>query len=168
MSIKIRRATVEDVREISDIHAQSWKVAYKDIIPQQYLEDLKNDFWVLYFKNMISDGILKVQIVFEDNVPVGCISYGKARDKDFDKSGEIISIYVISDYWRKGYGNKLLEAALEDMKKDGYKSVYLWVLEENNNATQFYEKNGFSFNGDKNVIQIMDKALVDLRYVHKQ
>nr|WP_238442437.1 GNAT family N-acetyltransferase [Desulfofalx alkaliphila] len=47
---------------------------------------------------------------------------------------EIVSIYILPDYWRKGYGHRLLKTALTDMKSKGYKNCYLWVLWDNHGA----------------------------------
>jgi len=45
-----------------------------------------------------------------------------------------------------------------------YLSFYLWVLEGNNRARQFYEKNGFYFDGTIREREY-GKLLVQLKYV---
>lgn len=165
MSVIIKTATIKDSKIISEIHALSWKVAYKGIIPQEYLDDLKDDFWVIAFQNWISNNILTVQLLCENETPVGCIAYGKARDEKFLDWGEIVSIYILPDYWRKGYGHKLLETALTDMKSKGYQNCYLWVLRDNYRAKKFYEKYGFYCNNDEFTFEINNKSLTDERYV---
>ena len=37
MSITIRLATYADAQDIANIHARSWEVAYKDILPTEYI-----------------------------------------------------------------------------------------------------------------------------------
>lgn len=32
---------------------------------------------------------------------------------------------------------------MEELQKEGYKKIFLWVLEDNQNARGFYEKMGF-------------------------
>ena len=51
--MEIRKATIDDVKAISRIHALSWKSAYKGIVPQAYLDELKEDFWVQAFEAWI-------------------------------------------------------------------------------------------------------------------
>ena len=165
MKIEIKDATVQDVEVISNIYASSWKVAYQDIIPQGYLDELKNDFWVPSFTNWIGNNILKSKLIYENSIPVGCIAYGNSRDGNLPKWGEIVSIYIHPEYFRKSYGQKLLDVVLADMKKDGYQNCYLWVLKENRNARYFYEKNGFQCSKDEYIFEIMNKQLTDLRYV---
>lgn len=83
MNIKIRNATINDVQIISNIYALSWKSAYKGIVPQKYLDEMKNDFWVSSFKTWISNNTLTVKLIFENDIPVGCIAYGKSRDEKY-------------------------------------------------------------------------------------
>ncbi|KMT22462.1 GNAT family N-acetyltransferase [Clostridium cylindrosporum] len=166
MSLKIRQAVVEDAKVISNIHALSWKSAYKELVPQRYLDDLKNDFWVEAFENWIRSDDLKAKIIYENEKPIGCAIYGKSRDEKLLNWGEIVSIYLLPDYFHKGYGQKLLDNVLIDMKELGYKNIYLWVLEENDKARLFYEKNGFKCNDDKYYFEVMQKQLVNVRYVN--
>lgn len=128
--MEIRKATLDDVREISRIHALSWKSAYKGIVPQGYLDELKLDFWVPAFETWLKENLVTAQLVLENGSPVGCVAYGKARDQSLPNWGEIISIYLLPDYFGKGYGSILLNSALSDLKKSGYQKVYLWVLRE--------------------------------------
>ncbi|WP_434297673.1 GNAT family N-acetyltransferase [Clostridium sporogenes] len=165
MIIEIKDAKLQDAETISNIYALGWKSAYKGIVPQKYLDQLQNNFWVDAFKNWIGNNLFKVKEIYEDSISVGCIVYGKARDEMLTKCGEIVSIYIHPDYFRKGYGQKLLDFALADMKKDNYKNIYLWVLKENKNAQLFYEKNGFQCNQDEYNFEIMGKQLTDIRYV---
>ena len=165
MDVKIRKATLEDAKTISNIYALSWKSAYKGIVPQKYLDELKCNFWVSSFQNWINNNILTAQIIYENELPVGCIAYGKARDVKFANWGEIVSIYLLPDHFRKGYGQKLLQTALIDMRIKGYENCYLWVLKENSNARKFYEMNGFICSNDECICEIMQEQLVDVQYI---
>ena len=129
--MEIRKATIDDVKAISRIHALSWKSAYKGIVPQAYLDELKEDFWVQAFEAWINDNALTAQVILVNGSLVGCVAYGKARDKSLRNWGEVVSIYLLPEHFGKGYGNKLLESALSDLKQsnkslaDHYDSVKL-------------------------------------------
>ena len=50
--IKIRRITPGDSRlEISNIYEQSWKSAYKGIVPQEYLDSIQQGRWASKVNN---------------------------------------------------------------------------------------------------------------------
>ena len=165
MSLLIRNAILQDCAEISKIYALSWKHAYKGIVSQKYLDELKLDFWLPRFQTWICENSLKACILYVDNIPVGCVTYRNSRDEQLPDWGEIPSIYIHPDYYHKGYGKILLTYALDQLRIDGYMNCYLWVLSKNANAIKFYEKNEFVFNGDTCVCNIMDENLTELRYV---
>ncbi|MDO0824126.1 GNAT family N-acetyltransferase [Desulfosporosinus nitroreducens] len=163
--MEIRKASLDDVKKISCIHALSWKSAYKEIIPQTYLDELKEDYWVSAFTTWIKDNILTVQLISENGSAVGCVAYGKSRDNCLPDWGEIVSIYLLPEYFGKGYGSKLLNSALLDLKQSGYQNIYLWVLKNNQRARHFYEKYGLQCTTDECVCEIMRKELIDIRYI---
>lgn len=165
MKVTFRRAVAQDAAAISEIYALSWKAAYRSMVPQQYLDELKLDFWTRKFDSWVTTGKLKADLICADGVPVGCVAYGKAREEQFADWGEIVSIYVRPDCFHKGFGQKLMEIALTNLKADGYQNCYLWVLDENKNARQFYERNGFICNHDICYSEILGKQLTELRYI---
>ena len=85
----------------------------------------------------------------------------------YSDSGEVISIYFLLDYMRKGYGTKLLGAVMNELKKQGFNDVFLWVLEENSIARQFYENYGFNCSNDYLDDNIGGKDLREVRYVYR-
>lgn len=165
--MKIKKATIADVKDISKIHASSWKSAYKGIVPQAYLDELKEDYWVSAFETWLNDSVLTVQVMVDNGGIIGCVAYGKARDKSLFGWGEIISIYLLPEYFGKGYGSKLLERALLDLKQSGFENIYLWVLKLNQRARHFYEKNNWRCNKeDECICEIAGKQLTEIRYVY--
>lgn len=164
--MEIRKGTLDDVKDISRIYALSWKSAYKGIVPQAYLDELKEDFWIPAFSAWLKKDIISVQLILDNGITVGCIAYGKSRDKSLPNWGEIVSIYLLPEYFGKRYGDKLLKCALSDLEKSGYRNIYLWVLKENQRARSFYEKNRFQCYNDECICKIMGKKLTDIRYVY--
>jgi ribosomal protein S18 acetylase RimI-like enzyme len=150
------------------IHSSSWKTAYKGIVPQEYLDKLKNDFWVPAFEKWISDNTIISKLVYADNEAIGCIAYGKSRDISLPDWGEIVSIYALPKYFGRGFGKALLVNAINDLHHKGFENIYLWVLEENLQAQKFYGKNGFSKSEDKLPYEISGEKLIHLRFIHQQ
>ena len=71
-------------------------------------------------------------------------------DDDADESvGEIHAIYLLADYWDKGYGRQLMDFAVNRLKELSCCKVTLWVMEENNRARRFYERYGWVLDGSK-------------------
>lgn len=161
----IKSATIGDIKEISKIHALSWKAAYKNIIPENYLKNLKDDFWVEHFTHIINRNVNKVNVIYKNDILIGCISYGESKDERFSMYGEIFSMYILPEHFGKGYGKKLLTDALDDLKNLGYSKVILWVLKDNKDAISFYEKNGFIESDYVYDFEIMNKKLQTVNYI---
>lgn len=167
MNVTIRKATIMDSEVISRIHASSWKAAYKGIVPQRYLDELKYDFWENAFQNWLINNLVTAQLIYENETPVGCIAYGKSRDEKLPEWGEIVSIYVLPEYCRKGYGQRLIKLAINELDTMGFQNCYLWVLKDNLIARKFYERNGFRCNNDEYNFEILQEPLTDVRFIYK-
>lgn len=162
--MKIRHIQQSDDRlAISHIYEESWKFAYKNILPQSYLDGIPTGKWA---SNLDREGLHSLVVIEGDKV-VGTSSYCRSRTPEFEGFGEIISIYLLPEYIGKGYGKKLLQAVIGELAKLGYQDIFLWVLEENYRARSFYEKAGLSFDGNQTKISIGGKELTELCYSYR-
>lgn len=142
--MEIRYITKDDnYLEISKIYESSWKYAYKDIIPQDYLANIPTGQWA----NSINKAGMNSLVLIENGRMAGTASFCKSRWEKYSDYGEIVSLYFLPDYIGKGYGKLLLNKCIEELKQCGFSKVLLWVLEDNHRARKFYEKNGFIYSG---------------------
>lgn len=102
-----------------------------------------------------------------DREYIGISSFCRSRFEKYTDSGEIISIYLLPEYMRKGYGRELLNFAINELTKQGFKEVFLWVLEENYGARKFYENFGFECTCDYLYDNIGGKDLREIRYIYR-
>lgn len=152
----------DDKFAISRIYEESWKFAYKDIMPQDYLESIPAGRWI---PNLDKEG-MNTLVLLEDGMFVGTSSYCKSRFSDFSNFGEIVSIYVLPQYIGKGYGKKLLDAVVEELAQLGFRDIFLWVLEDNLRARKFYEKAGFTPSDNYLDDNIGGKELREIQYYY--
>lgn len=138
--LEIRYMTDSDDRlAVSKVYEDSWKYAYKGIVPQDYLDGIPEGQWTSH----IEQAGRKNLVMLQDGIIVGTTGFGRSRMAQMDGWGEIISLYFLPEYMGMGHGRSLLQAAVTELNKMGFDKVYLWVLEENQNARHFYEKYGF-------------------------
>ncbi|WP_130863231.1 GNAT family N-acetyltransferase [Bacilliculturomica massiliensis] len=162
--MKIRYITPADDRgSISKVYEESWKYAYKGMIPQDYLDSIQEGRWITNLEN--SDWSTLVCI--EDEKIVGTSSFSRSRFQQFPGWGEIISIYLLTDYMGKGLGKALLDSVIVEMRKMGHENLFLWVLEENLKARHFYEKAGFLMTDDYLDDNIGGKELREICYIYR-
>lgn len=160
--MEIRKITKDDDFEvIGNIYSCSWKTAYRGIVPQEYLDSLGGSRW----SNVLKDSGHDAYVVMDGDKCVGSSSICAARDKNMAGWGEVISIYLLPEYFGSGYAKPLFDCAVNALREKGYADIYLWVLEENVSAQKFYEKQGFHKNGDTAPITIAGKDLIEVRYV---
>lgn len=162
--MEIRPATLADVPAMSRIHALSWKTAYRGMVPQQHLDELQEDRWVPVFEQSFADHTRGALLALLTGEPIGCVTYGPAREVGMQGWAEVPSIYVLPGHFGSGAGRLLLEHAFQQLREDGYSRVYLWVLEQNQRARAFYERRGMAWNGDIAQLEIQGQQLQELRY----
>lgn len=129
----------DDMLEISNIYESSWKFAYKDIIPQNYLDSIPKGRWA---GSITKDGMTSF-VLLENGRMIGTAAICKSRWGQYSDYGEIVSIYLLPDFIGHGYGSFLLKRCIEELNSLGFDKILLWVLEDNIRARRFYEKNGF-------------------------
>lgn len=162
--MEIRYCLPDDDRmAISKVYEESWKYAYKNIIPQEYLNSIHEGYWA----PAIDAPNRKTMICIDGGRIVGTSSFGNSRFENLPDWGEIISIYLLPDYIGVGYGKLLMTSVLSELKRDGYKDIFLWVLEENIRARHFYEQFGFSPSDDFLNDNIGGRALREVRYIYR-
>ena len=162
--MEIRYITESDNRDaISMIYEESWKYAYRGIVPQEFLDDLPESRWV---EKIGTPGWYNM-VCIENGEYIGTSSFGRSRFEEYPDSGEVITIYLLPEYMGKGYGSKLMDAVMNELRKQGYKEVFLWVLEDNIRARRFYENFGFRCADEYMDDNIGEKKLREVRYVYR-
>ncbi|MDD3383712.1 MAG: GNAT family N-acetyltransferase [Bacilli bacterium] len=137
----IRDALENDIEGKAFVHYTSWQEAYKEIIPQSFLDRMSLARCVEIAKNHPENTI----IAEVDGKIVGFACYMVSRDIDLPTAGEINAIYVLKEFYRQKIGSKLIEAC--ERKFTGHNTFFLWVLAKNNSAIDFYKKKGYEFDG---------------------
>lgn len=148
MKITISRAGVGDEETLAYIQTESWKAAFRDILSEETLrqctqmEKATAMYRCLLEQNVGNGYILKI-----DGNP-HCIAWWDAtREEDMPGYAELICIHSLPDNWRQGYGSRMMQTVLGDIRRAGYKKVMLWVFAENSRARGFYEAQGFTTDG---------------------
>jgi len=148
-----------DLSAIGHVYCEAWKAAYQGIVPDEFLAGLTAEGCAP--RSVRSGGALVCE---RDGQIIGAASFGALRDSDDKQSGELDSIYVLPEYWRTGAGTALFEAVRNELRADGYSTMFLWTLSENSRARRFYEKMGMSAVSER-IIVIGGKRLNETGYI---
>lgn len=149
--------TPEEIEGKSLVHWQTWREAYDDLLPEEFQETMTLEK-CRFFSQKYPENTL---IAMDGKKVVGFISYGNYRDKTI-QAGEIIALYVLKDYYGKGVSKQLMHAAFVAL--DQFSEIYLWVLKDNKRAIAFYQKMGFTFDGQEQILKL-GKPVKELRMI---
>ena len=149
-ALRIRPATPDDARPIAEVHVASWREAYRDVLPPDFLERLSVDEREAQRLAALTDPEEGSGTVVAETgaTIVGFAAFTRSRDDDAGpETGEIPAIYVAPEVVGTGVGRALFEAALDGLREAGFSRATLWVLEANARARRFYERAGWSWDG---------------------
>jgi GNAT superfamily N-acetyltransferase len=136
-----RTATTNDVKAIATLHADSWKIAYRGILSDEYLDggvvENRVEVWSARFQNPKETQHI---IVAEEEGRLkgfACIF----ANEDARWGALIDNLHVAPHLKGRGIGKKLIIKAA-DWVRTHYpgSALHLWVYEKNVAARAFYDK----------------------------
>jgi ribosomal protein S18 acetylase RimI-like enzyme len=188
--VRVRAAVERDAEGVARVHVASWRSTYRGLVPDDYLAGLSVERRADNWRRLITDaGADRGVLVLEDDTlngdtlngdtlngdtlngdtlngdVIGFCHYGPTRDDDVAGAGEVTSIYLLGDRWRRGGGTQLLDAAVSAMTAAGYATATLWVVDGNDRARAFYESRAWAHDGAVKVDNLGTFHLRELRYV---
>jgi len=116
-------------------------MAYRGIIPGTQLEKLINRRGPAWWNSAIRKGSRIVLFQFGDKI-AGYANYGCNRTRSLYYDGEIYELYMRPEFQGLGFGRRLFTAVRRDLAQNGFKSLIVWVLSENEKAVEFYRALG--------------------------
>ena len=161
----IRRAGPADAEAVARIHVESWKVAYRGIMPDEVIAKTDLAYRTAFWRERIADRAWPVWLVDADGQAVAFCQMIPTPDPDDDPStvGHITALHVLPDLRGRGHGRALLEQVCDEFRHRAFVEVTLWVLEANTKARRFYEQHGFRDDGGKKMHSRMT-TVPEVRY----
>ncbi|MBM7583943.1 L-amino acid N-acyltransferase YncA [Bacillus pakistanensis] len=160
--MKIRAAKLSDASGIAKVHVDSWRTTYRNIIPDEFLNNLSYQRREELWSSNIPKGNVFVAENNEGKI-VGFSSGGKERSGKYKEyQGELSSIYILKEFQGQGIGKSLAKPVIKELEKLGINTMLVFVLEDNNSRL-FYEAMGGKII-DKIEVEIAGKKLNELVY----
>lgn len=140
----IRDATKNDAHGIAQVHVSSWQTSYKGIMPDKAIAarplEKRQAIWTGILAKENHNTIL---LVAEENQKiVGFANGGKPQEAVDGFDSELYAIYLLKTAQGKGIGRQLMQTFAKRLVDKGYKSMLLWVLQNNQKSRGFYETMG--------------------------
>lgn len=135
----IRAATLRDSEAIADLHTESWRSAYRGILPDRYLDDEapteRRNHWLAFLSDPAQQHLTLVAT--NEGEFQGFISVHFAADPGFDATVE--NLHVQPVLRGQGLGRRLLADAIAHLIEQRLGSMCLWVFDANAKAIRFYQ-----------------------------
>lgn len=144
--IQIRIATKADAAAIADLHARSWRLAYKGMLNDQYLlHELDTDRLVHWQKRFSEPESDQYVIIAEDpEQPASLLGFACALGRFDAEVGTLVdNLHAHPDFKKSGVGRLLLSRVAQwSLSRYPDALIHLWVVAQNSAAIGFYKHMG--------------------------
>ncbi len=165
VEMAIQLATVHDAAEIAKLHAASWRMAYSNVLSEQYLNgDILGERTAHWSRLLASPKMgQRVVLAKTDGILIGfACAY---LDSDPIWGSSLDNLHVLQAHQSQGIGTRLMgEVAKICVAEAKQANLYLWVLEPNDKARRFYERLGAANLGQDVWLTPDGGAVPKLRY----
>lgn len=140
-TVRVRPGKLADAAGLADVFQDSWRHAYRGIIPHLHLESMiarrGRDWWVNALR--ADESVLVLEL--PDGRLAGYATCGIARARGMYE-GEIYELYIRTDCQGLGFGERLFEACRATLDRRHLSGLVVWALSENTPASDFYWRRG--------------------------
>ena len=146
MNYIIRKKERKDCADVAHVVTVAWNETYKGIVPDDFLEGLylNEEERAINSYNNFDENDNHQYVLEVDGKVIGFVNVGSTDEKEYDNCGELHAIYIINGYKGNGYGKKLINIGIEELKKMGYNKMIIGCL-EGNPSNEFYKHIGGEF-----------------------
>lgn len=143
MMITYREATTDDAEQIAQLHSLSWQQNYRGIWRDEFLNGPVVENRRAVWQNRLSQPTPNQHIIVAEHLGTICGFACLYTDDDPIWGTLLDNLHVHSDQKGRGVGTMLIKSAARwAHAKNPEAGFYLWVLPQNTNARNFYEKLG--------------------------
>jgi GNAT superfamily N-acetyltransferase len=181
VTVEIRLACADDAHDIADAHVTAWRVAYRGIVPDAFLDSEefssgRFNGWHRRLHKGRPDGWDDQDEIFAAVVDGRIVGFGHVGRERLDEvaehgdatvghgergergeRGEVYGFYLHPDAWGSGAASALM-VACEDALRQRFTTAILWVLRDNPRARRFYERSGWSCGAGADLVEAMWKG----------
>jgi predicted N-acetyltransferase YhbS len=166
--VDIRSADQDDVSKIAAINVRGWQAAFRDIIPQEFLDRMDPEERESFVDQVISEGDpYHVAVADDDGEVVGYVMLGPPLSEDLKAFAvlELYSLYIEPGRIGSGVGRSLMGHALQYLRNGPWKYAVLWTLQGAQRTSRFYEKAGWYLDGTEKTEEIPEgNPVIQVRY----
>ena len=142
--VALRDATESDCASIAQLHAESWRSAYRGMLSDEYLDTRAHAERAELWRARFSESNVNPFFVILAEVDSQLAGFACVFPNEHAVFGSYVdNLHVAPQLARQGIGKRLLaEVGRRLIAEQTPGGVYLWVIEANTNARRFYSRVG--------------------------
>lgn len=143
----IRQAKRSDIENIASVQVRSWNTTYRGLLPDEIIDartvESRIENMSTHWKGFEGDLVSRIVLVAENDTKniIGFAAGGDIFHSGYSYDSEGYAFYVLEEYQQQGIGTLLMDELVTFLVSMNFKSMIIWVLEENP-ACEFYVKLG--------------------------
>ena len=141
--VTFRNASQKDAQSIAKLHAESWRLNYRGLLDDQFLDDEVIENRKQVWSERMNSPDLNQRVILAE-VQDELIGFGCLFLNDDTQYGALLdNLHVAKSYSGKGIGSGIIKRLASEIYNAGErKDMYLWVLKGNDGAIRLYKKLG--------------------------
>jgi GNAT superfamily N-acetyltransferase len=165
-SLVVRDGVPADAEALEAVHWAGMEAAYLNRVPGWPPVPRDVPGRVATWREWASDAAVVALVGTVGDRIVGLCTIRASADDDLDPAtcAEMPTLYVHPDVWHRGYGRRLCLEGAERARRRGFRTLTLWVLEQNARARAFYTEFGFVEDGGRKVVLEAPSIVEALRF----
>ncbi len=173
----VRPARPDEAGELARIQLSTWRTAYRRLLPRRVLDDLDPAWLAERWYEAVAappSALHRVLVAVEQGESLhltGFTAVGPA-DEAALAPGEpalgrdvaaITELLVEPRWGRRGHGSRLLAAAVDLWRSDGFATAVAWVYEQDAASLAFLTGAGWAPDGTHRALDVDDQLVPQLR-----
>ncbi len=168
--VSVRIAWAADADAIAAVQVSAWRQLYADLLPAAMLESLDPaDFAAMWGAALDKppDARNRVLVALDRAATRGFAVTGPAPDPDMDpvSDGQISELVIDPAATGQGHGSRLLQAAADTLRSDGFTHASMWVNATDDAVREFVTAAGWAPDGAHRELALHGDAGVRVKQV---
>ncbi|GAB3593650.1 GNAT family N-acetyltransferase [Angustibacter peucedani] len=166
----VRPARPADADAIGQVHARAWRTSYGELLPDHTAAALAPESLAESWRAAVTDPPSvqhRVLVATAGPDVVGFAALSPAADTDAEpgRDAELLVLLVDPDAQHHGHGSRLLNAAADTLRDNGFGVLRAWVPEADPDRQAFLTGAGFAADGASRVLDASGDGTTTVREV---
>jgi lincosamide nucleotidyltransferase A/C/D/E len=164
-AVSAREATVADVPAVCIVRQRSWRAAYASLMPQPVIDAIDLGTMWSAWRAAVRRPPSRSTRLFVAGPPGEVHSYTFVRPADgSSEAGQVSAVYSDPTAWGTPSGWAAFSTGVEFLHAHGFTDLSLWMLKGNERAGRFYERAGWTADGEEQTTETASGSYVEVRY----